>query len=209
VSDPGFATTAAFGWCVEAHSGFDADALAGVLDAHCYDDPTMQTGQAVVDLGQAYRMVAPRPPNMSALALALLLPQWPVGTALTAGLTTSDLEAVQSMLDETAVALGRARPRRVDGRLVMQELEATAALLRLACHDARLRLAGDGTLATMTSADRGALEIEVAARISDHRRLWLERFRPGGLTDSTAWLAHLRDCYRLGSAERTWFGPHG
>ena len=45
VSDPGFATAAAFGWCVEAHAGLDADDLAAVLDVHCYDDPAGRTGQ--------------------------------------------------------------------------------------------------------------------------------------------------------------------
>ncbi len=44
---------------------------------------------------------------------------------------------------------------------------------------------------------------------SEYRRLWLERFRPGGLDDSMAWFDHLLDCYRTGTAERSWFGPFG
>ena len=209
VSDPGFATAAAFGWCVEAHAGLDAGELGALLDVHCYDDPARRTGGAVVDLGRACRMVVPEPPNMSALALPLLLPQWAVGTALTKGLTTADLEAIETMVDGTAIALGRARPRRSDAHIVIGELEATSALLALACHDARLRLAGDGTLASVAGTDRDALATEVAAYVSEHQRLWLERFRPGGLSDSTAWLEHLLDCYRTGTAERSWFGPSG
>jgi hypothetical protein len=209
VSDPGFATAAALGWCVEAHAGLDADDLADLLDVHCYDDPARMTGRAVVDLGQAYRMVVPRPPNMSALALPLLLPQWAVGTALTGGLTIDDLLAVGSMLDDTAASLGRARPRRPDGALVTDELGAAAELLRLACHDTHLRLAGDGTLASVARHDRDTLATELGAYIEEHRRLWLERFRPGGLRDSTAWFEHLLSCYRTGDAERTWFGPFG
>jgi hypothetical protein len=141
--------------------------------------------------------------------LPLLLPQWAVGTALTDGLTTTDLQAVETMLEGTGRALGRARPGRRDGGLVIRELEATSALLGLACHDARLRLGGDGTLASVAGADRDALENEVSARIFEHRGLWLERFRPGGLSDSTAWLEHLLGCYRSGTAERSWFGPFG
>ncbi len=209
VSDPGFAAAAAFGWCVEAHAALDGGDLGALLDAHCYDDPAGETGRVVVDLGQAWGMVAPEPPNMSALALPLLLPQWAVGTALTEGLTTTDLQAVEAMLDRTALALGRARPRRRDADLVITELGATSALLRLACHDALLRLAGNGTLGSVSSGDRDALGSEVTACISEHRRLWLERFRPGGLADSAAWLEHLLDCYRTGIAERTWFGPSG
>ncbi|HEY7939311.1 MAG TPA: hypothetical protein VID05_05725, partial [Acidimicrobiales bacterium] len=209
VSDPGFATTAAFGWCVEAHAGLDADSLGALLDVHCYDDRAGETGRVVVDLGQACRMVAPEPPNMSALALPLLLPQWAVGTALTEGLTTADLLAVESMLDRCTTALGRARPQRGDAPVVIRELEATSALLALACHDARLRLAGDGTLASVAGADRDALAADLSGCISEHQRLWLERFRPGGLSDSTAWLEHLLACYRTGVTERSWFGPAG
>ncbi len=209
VSDPGFATAAAFGWCVEAHADFDADDLAAVLDAHCYADPTGQTGRAVVGLGQAYRMIVPRPPNMSALALPFLLPQWPMGKAVTDGLTTTDLDAVGTLLDETVAAVETARPRRADGRLVIDEIRATAALLRLSGHDLALRLGGDGTLASVSQPDRDGLVTELGRRIEEFRRLWLERFRPGGLSDSTAWFDHVLDCYRTGHAERSWFGPFG
>jgi hypothetical protein len=209
VSDPGLATAAALGWCVEAHAGLDGDGLAGLLDAHCYDDRTGRTGAAVVALGQAYRMVAPRPPNMSALALPVLLPQWPVGKALTDGLTATDLDAVGSMLDDTSGSLAQARPRRGDGGLVIEELAATVALLRLACSDSLLRIAGDGGLGSVRGADRATLATALGAHIEEYRRLWLERFRPGGLADSTAWFDHLLSCYRRGDADRTWFGPFG
>lgn len=209
VSDPGFATAAAFGWCVDAHDGLNANELATVLDVHCYDDPAGVTGHAVVGLGQAYQMVEPRPPNMSALALPYFLPQWRMGSAVTAGLSTVDLEAVQALVDDTAVALARARPRRPDGKLVIEEIVATGALLRLACRDVVLRLAGDGGLASVAEADRATLAAELEARIGEYGRLWLERFRPGGLTDSTAWFEHLLGCYLTGSAPRSWFGPFG
>ena len=209
VSDPGFATAAAFGWCVQSHADLDADELAALLDAHCYDDPTGLTGRAVVGLGQTYRMIVPRPPNMSALALPFLLPQWPMGKAVTDGLTTTDLDAVGSLLDDTDAALEGARPRRADGRLVIDEIRATAALLRLSGHDLALRLGGDGTLASVSQADRDGLAAELGPRVEEFRRLWLERFRPGGLADSTAWFDHVLDCYRTGHADRAWFGPFG
>ncbi len=209
VSDPGLATAAAFGWCVDAHAELDSGALATLLDVHCYDDPAREMGKAVVGLGRTCRMVGPQLPNMSALALPFLLPQWPMGRALTKGLSAADLEAVQSLLDDTTVALGRARPRRPDGRLVVEEMVATAALLRLACRDAGLRLQGNGTLESVAGADRDALATELVARIDEHRRLWLERFRPGGLSDSAAWFEHVLHCYRTGTTDRSWFGPFG
>jgi len=209
VSDPGFVTAAAFGWCADAHAELESGTLATLLDVHCYDDPARETGQAVIGLGRTCRMVGPQLPNMSALALPFLLPQWPMGKAMTKGLTASDLQAVRALVDETPVALGRARPRRPDGRLVIEEIVATAALLRLACDDAELRLRGDGTLGSVEPADRDALASGLRSRIEEHRRLWLERFRPGGLSDSTAWFEHVLDCYRTGTTDRSWFGPFG
>ncbi|HVA04555.1 MAG TPA: family 20 glycosylhydrolase [Acidimicrobiales bacterium] len=209
VSDPGFATAAAFGWCVDAHGDLDADDLANVLDTHCYDDPTGRTGRAVVGLGQTYRMIAPQPPNMSALALPFLLPQWPMGKAVTVGLTTTDLDAVESLLDDTDTLLEGARPGCSDGPLVLEELRATTALLRLSCHDLALRLGGDGTLASVSQGDRDGLATDLGEHIEEFRRLWLERCRPGGLSDSTAWFDHVLHSYRTGHAERSWFGPFG
>jgi len=209
VSDPGLAVAAAFGWCVDAHSGLDADGLAALLDAHCYRDGAGRTGGAVVRLGQACRMVTPRPPNMSALALHLLLPQWKVGRALTDGLHVGEIDDVEAMLDEVSSAMAGAEMARRDADLVADEIGATAALLRLSCHDARLRLAGDGTLGSVPAADRAALAQGAEQHLAEHRRLWSRRFRPGGLEDSAAWLGHLADCYRTGTADPTWFGPSG
>ena len=209
VSDPGLATAAALAWSVDAHRTLGADGLAEVLDAHCYDDPAGRTGRAVVALGQTYRMVAPRPPNMSALALPYLLPQWPMGRAATDGLSTADLDAVTSLVDDTTAALESARPARPDAATVLDEISATGALLRLTCRDAALRLHGDGSLGSIPPAERDALSRELDELITEYRRLWRARFRPGGLDDSVAWFDHLRDCYRTGTAERSWFGPFG
>jgi hypothetical protein len=209
VSDPGFAVAAAWGWCGPSHADLGADDLATVLDAHCYDDAARQMGRAVVNLGETYRMVVPRPPNMSALALPFFLPQWPMGRGVTDGLNAADLQSVQALVADTTAALGDARPGRADGPLVIEEIAATGAFLDLACTDLLLRLQGDGTLASVAASDRDALATELEIRVEEYRRLWLERFRPGGLSDSTAWFDHLLDCYHSGHAERTWFGPFG
>jgi len=209
VSDPGFATAAAFGWCVEGHGDLESRALADLLDVHCYDDPARETGHALVGLGQTCRMVAPQLPNMSVLALPFLLPQWPMGKGLTDGLTGDDLDAVAGFVDDKNRALTRARPGRTDRQLVIEEIVATGALLGHACQDAGLRLKGDGSLASVPSTERDALATDLGTRIAEYRRLWLERYRPGGLDDSTAWFEHLLDCYRTGTADRSWFGPFG
>jgi hypothetical protein len=207
VSEPGLAAAAAFGWCAESHADLDLDELAAMLDVHAFDDPARAVGEALVTVGRVPRVVAPRPPNMSALVLPLLQPQWPVRSGAKGGFTDDDLDAVDATLDRVLEAVGRARPGRSDGTLVLDELRATVQLLRLSCHDVRLRVAGDGTLASLRQTDRNALARELDDVVDEYRRLWRQRFRPGGLDDSVAWFDHLGACYRTGEAEASWFGP--
>jgi hypothetical protein len=122
-------------------------------------------------------------------------------------LSPEDLDAVETALDDALALIGRARPRRPDAASLLDQVRATVSLLRLSAHDARLRLAGDGSLASVPAADRRTLAGELDAVVSEHRRLWLEAFRPGGLGDSVAWFDHLGSCYRSGQADRGWFGP--
>ena len=105
---------------------------------------------------------------------------------------------------ESVDALARAKPSRADGSLVLDELRAAAALVQLLCRDGRARLAGDGTLASIPESTRRELSHELGRIIDEHRELWLVRNRPGGLDDSVAWLAHLRDCYENGATQRDW-----
>lgn len=207
VSEPGFAAAAALSWCAGSHAQLDPDDLATVLDVHAFDDPAGAVGGALVGLGRIPRMVTPQIPNMSALVFQLLLPQWRVGHGATRGLTEDDLDRVEATLDHAAAEAGRAEPRRGDGGLVLDQIRATVGVLRLCCRDARLRLAGDGSLASVPPADRARLAGELDAVIDEHRRLWTQSFRPGGLDDSVAWFEHLRSCYRTGEALRSWFGP--
>jgi hypothetical protein len=213
VSEPGFATAAAFSWCGESHRDLDLDDLAAMLDLHCFEDPAgsedpaRSLGRALVDLGRIPRLVTPQVPNMSALVFQILLPQWKVGHGATRGLGPEDLDRVAATLDGVSAAVDRARPARPDGDRVGDEVNATVGLLRLAVEDARLRLAGDGSLASVPAADRAGLADLLDGVTAEHRRLWDEAFRPGGLEDSLAWFDHLGSCYATGQADPAWFGP--
>jgi hypothetical protein len=207
VSEPGLAAAAAFSWCAASHAPMDLAALATMLDVHAFEDRAGILGGALVDLGRIPRMVTPQVPNMSALVFSVLLPQWRTGRGATRGLTDDDLDRVEATLDSVATAVGRARSRRADAGRVVDEIRATVGLLRLATHDARFRMAGDGALSSVGTTDRAALARELDDVVSEHRRLWTTTCRPGGLEDSVAWFDHLRSCYLTGEADKTWFGP--
>ncbi|MCU1448117.1 MAG: glycoside hydrolase, family 20, partial [Acidimicrobiales bacterium] len=186
VSEPGLAYGAAVSWCLDANADLDRTDLAAALDAHAFDDPAAELGSALLDLGDAYRGVEPSFPNLSVLVMHLYFPQLQLGRSFTDGLTTADLAAVEERLTDAVARLARARSRRADGGLVVEELSAGAALVSLMCRDARARLEGDGWLASVPERRRRELAAELEPLIETHRRLWLARNRPGGLDDSAA-----------------------
>ena len=213
VSDPGFATAAAFSWCADAHADLDADDLAAMLDVHCYDDPAGATGRAVVALGQTYRMVAPQPPNMSALALPVPPPPVAGGHGPPEGLTADDLDAVRGPGSTTSTAVARPGPARVVPTATWSSTRSSPPSRCSAWPAATPGCAwrGDGTLASVAPADRGRLGRELdAVPGRAPARCGCERFRPGGLDDSVAWFEHLlAPATAPATAERSWFGPFG
>lgn len=205
ISEPGLAYGAAVAWCESANRDLD---LGAALCAHCYDDPTGVVGDTLVALGDVYRALTPQMVNVSTLVLPLYWPQLVVGRFPIKGARTEEYEDAAGRLTDAVDALRRARPRRDDGALVIDELANGAALVHVLARDGRLRTLGDGSLSSIPAADRAALAAELAPVIAEHERLWLARNRPGGLPDSLAWLHHLRGCYETGDADFTWNGVH-
>lgn len=201
ISEPGFAHGAAMSWCREANADLD---LAAALDAHAFDDPAGELGGALLALGDAYRGIAPQFPNISVLVLHLYYPQLQLDRGVSEGITIDDLRGVEDSLAVAADRLGRARPRRPDGALVVNELRAAAALVTLLCRDASARLEQDGWLSSVPEGTRAELASELRPLIERHRELWLARNRAGGLDDSAAWLEHLIHCYETGETDRSW-----
>jgi hypothetical protein len=203
VAEPGLAYAAAVSWCLDTNRELD---LRAALDLHVFDDPAGEIGGAMMALGDLHRMVSPQFPNVSVLVLHLYFPQLQLDRSFTAGLTTAELAGVEERLADTTARLDRARPRRADGALVLDELRNAIALVALLCRDGRARLAGDGWLASIAGPSRRALAAELESLIEAHRSLWLARNRPGGLDESCAWLDHLRRCYQTGVADPGWGG---
>jgi hypothetical protein len=204
VSEPGLAYGAAVAWGLAANRDLD---LAAALSTHCYGDPTGALGDALVRLGDTHLALTPQIGNIATLVMHLYWPQLTIGRGPLAGATAAEYAAAEAELAACADTLDAARPARPDGALVLDELRNSIALVTLLCRDARLRLAGDGTVGAIPTGARAELAGGIEAVTAEHRRLWLARNRPGGLDDSCAWLDHLRDAYETGVAAREWGGP--
>jgi hexosaminidase len=196
VSEPGLAYGAAVSWCLDTNRELD---VATALDLHCYDDPAGELGAALVQLGDSHRELGAQVGNVASSVLHLYFPQLQIGRGPLAGVKASEYAAIEATIDTVEAGLDRARPGRADGALVVAELRNAIALVRVLCRDARARLAGDGSLASVPAATRLELASELDAVIAAHDRLWHARNRPGGFADSVAHLTRLRRAYENGT----------
>jgi len=205
---PALVAGAALSWSYDSNASIDMPQLGRLVGLHLFDTPRPEFGIALVALGQAYRMVVPQPPNMSALTLHMWLPQFPVGSGLTTGLTKEDLGRVDALVDETISGLPAIQNDSPD-RYILDEILLGASWLKFAIEDARLRLEGNGSLLSIPEQQRIDLASGLAGILATHRKAWLHRNRIGGLDESSAWIDHLQYCYRSGTVNPKWFGPLG
>jgi hypothetical protein len=196
VSEPGLAAGAALSWCFNANRDIDPTQVSDALDVHSFDDPSHTLGPALVAMGDAHLEVATQLPNMSILCLPLYYPGVKLGDGFTGGLTAADLATAEGKIADAAASLTRARSRRPDGDLIVEELRTSADLVMLLCRDGQARLEGDGTLSSAPPGRRKELAAELEPMLERHRAMWLARNRPGGLTDSLGWLERLLAHYR-------------
>lgn len=205
ISEPGLAFGAAVSWCAATNRDLD---LATALSVHGFDDPTGLLAETLLDLGDLHRVLTPQMGNVSTLVLPLYWPQLVTGRRPLVGVTAHEYATVQEKLLDHRHALERARPRRADGRLVLDELHNAIALVTVLCQDGRARTEGDGSIAGISPATRRRLADQLRPVIVEHERLWSARNRRGGLEDSQAWLRHLLECYETGEADHLWNGVH-
>jgi hexosaminidase len=201
ISEPPLAYGAAVSWCLDANRDLD---LAGALDRYCYADDAGVLGKTLLALGDLHRVLSAQMPNMSLLAAPLYVPQLHLGRGPAQGVTAEEYHDAERVLRVCRDQLGRVRPRREDGPLVVNELENSIDLLLVLCADARGRLtegAADGSVTSLSPETRQQLAARLGPIIERHRRLWAARNRNGGLDDSCARLLRLRQIYETGSTE--------
>jgi len=173
---------AAFAWCLDSNRDLE---LAPLLDAHVFEDEAGQLGRALEALGGLYTGTGLLAANASPLQTKLVeggfLPTF--GEPSEKGVTE-----VLEQLEDAAQKTAAARPRGSDGGIVQREI---AQAIRLARHGA-WRIAREAGFAAPALPE---LRLDLARAIDGQRSCWLERSRPGGLSDSIARLQTTLDSY--------------
>jgi hexosaminidase len=166
ISYLGFAAGAAYSWCLESNRNLD---IVAALDVHVFNDSANILGRLAYDLGNIYQFCSKPMPNASAL-FRVLVPS-SADPHPEVGLTLESLSACESAIISAVSPLDSSKSRRSDAGLIADEFRNAAAMLLHAIQLARAKLKG----MDYPKAD---------ALVSEHRRLWLARNRPGGLEES-------------------------
>ena len=164
----GFASGAACSWCIETNSQLP---LSDVLDLHAFGDRAGVMGKLACDLGNVYKATGLPISNGSSL-FRIMVPS-PTPKIPAAGMTIQGLDSAAAAIDEAIAPLERARMTVADSDLIVAEFRNASAMLRYACN------LGLRELGAPKEKDE-----TLGGIIEEHRRLWLARNRPGGLSDS-------------------------
>lgn len=186
VSYLGFAAGAAYSWCYENNEAVD---LTPALDLHIFRDSANVMGKLMADFGNVYQCASSLCGNASRYFWSLVGGEdrkklWEV-------LTCEDFDRAEARVNELLGQLDGATMDRADATLIQAEFRNAAAMLVHACRHGRWRLHAEPMPASALSESLGAIIVE-------HRRLWLARNRPGGLTDSCGRLEARRCDYDKG-----------
>ena len=181
VSYAGFTYGACLAWCRERNEPRD---LAAAIDAHW----CAGYGALLLELGDVYRQCGALRGNGTELFYLLARPR--AQLAVPAGMTAETLEAVMSTVDACERRVPKAaRKPRTEEDVVGCEIAQVIGLLRAACRRGLLFLNGG----LDRSGEAAGWAGEIDALMLNHARVWRLRNRAGGLEDSLAGFASIRD----------------
>jgi hypothetical protein len=181
---PGFAHGAATSWCLDTNRDVDL----------ALDD----TMAALLALGDLHRVAERQTPNLASFILPIWYPH-----LRRAFVTDDELDAVAAGLEAGRAAMATGDHE----ELARAEVVNSIALAEIAVDDGRARNAAGGPLPDIDERTRHDLADRLDVIIDEHRRLWLARNRPGGLSDSVSRLERLADSYRAGAVDADWLPP--
>lgn len=208
VSLPGFAVAADQAWNPEAELDVGGRTFGrlGRLASH----DALELARVPADLPTPLRNASPLSVLLTKFDQPFPLPELAGLSLESLGRARARAQAVLAHLDrrlnhiaghaeERARILERTREPRQ-----LRELRWAAALLCFSCDLGTTRLlAGDSRpVSSLPATTRSTLADDLAARIAEHRTLWLESSRPGGLDRSARWLERVLEALRTGGSNQ-------
>ncbi|MGQ9815017.1 MAG: beta-N-acetylhexosaminidase, partial [Candidatus Roseilinea sp.] len=193
VSYLGYAYGAGVSWCVASNRQAD---ITRALNLHVFFDRSGRAGRFVYDLGNIYRNFEQRFFNCTPYGFAIAKPLAQVQERLR-NTPVSRREIARALKEAGRLEreLDKLDLDTADGDLIRREF---AFVLRLIRHGInRLAYASQDAGKSRQAAPTAAeLRQDMRALITEHKRVWLARNRPGGLSDSVAVLERAMKDYR-------------
>lgn len=168
---------AAFAWQVDEARDPEALDLTTLLDVHVFNDRAQCLGSIWHQLGNVYRLGGFTPANGSALFFLIRYPHAPMTHERLVGLTRHRLDVAITEVDVALAHLRNTRLECSNGELAVAEARWSGKMLHWLCQYGLARLEPD-------KADRKALHGSLQTLISERERLWMQRNRPGGWSES-------------------------
>jgi len=167
--------------------------LENNLNKYVFDDPTGNTAQAMLILGNAYLKAGIPAGNANAFHLMIRRYKWTMkGQYQTKKLNKEGLVLAEKEIQKGLTVLDQAQPQSEDAEIVLKETRQAAYLALFGVHLGLARLeASDQSTANIPKQKREELAKELEALIESHKKLWVIRNRAGGLQDSSTKLEDL------------------
>ena len=190
---------AALSWSPDHNLALD---LKKALNIHVFLDKSSKLGPWLYDLGNVYQSIGIKPFNASGLFKLLYYHQDPIKgkKGQLKGLKLNALKKTLSNIQQQIDELRAIQLKRTDGQLILDECKNAALLLEHACllGVARLESENSNAIAHLSREQKDALSVHLAPVISEYKRVWLQRNRVGGLTNSVSAFERLLNVYGEG-----------
>jgi hypothetical protein len=195
VSFLGYAVGAAFSWSARASAAADT---ADAVSRHAFGDASGTMGRVAYDLGAVADPLGAVTSDSTILGQLMRyelsqLRTTPIPLKSGSFPSAEGFHRTLDLIDESAHRLASASMARPDAAIIRAEYELTIRLLRHACWRGLL---GSGA----PDKDAAWLAGDLDDLMARYEAVWLARNRVGGLADSMARLARLRDGYRQAAA---------
>jgi hypothetical protein len=194
ISFPGFAYAAAMSWSPESNSDLD---LAGALDNHIFMDEAGVLGELIIALGQTYKKTGVILHDRTLLADYVYFPNEPLDSPHLKGGTVETLNKTIDAIDQLLSQLNKVKMKCTEDQLFIDEIRNNAAMAK---HFARIGIARITSQAESISAIPKNLRTELAQDVKpiipELRRIWMQRNRPGGLSQTAGVFENLLKIYR-------------